>query len=311
MMKEMKLMKEIEKKVRVHSINSSTIDWSRYNNSVKRGVVKSVDNGIREVLSNIEDEDAMYFKDSKSIIGKYRDSNGEKWGNCKRIQTELTKQFIEEYSYIKVPNLKLSQELNEEERNNQISTYIVELQQMIREEDKKGKKGWIIDIRYVSMTSQWPLALAFIPFYKDGIIGYFKEGEREYMLKKISNDIFDSNNSVSEKYNIKANEFKLRNEIRNVAIIVGAGTGSGAEKFGITLKSLSRVNYFGETTTGNTTKSERFKLSNGGELLLTTGIYQDFQKNNYLNGIEVDKTSCKGDDIMQNISNWMEKENGK
>ena len=165
--------------------------------------------------------------------------------------------------------------------------YANDLFDLVMAVDAQSPCGWVIDLRDNYGGNLAPMVSGLIPLIGDGIIGGFQDVDGnltpiEYsageFIGEDENDWFDTGHQ----------EISLQHPNPPIAILVGPNTASSGEMLALTFKGLENVVYFGHQTAGMTTGNDKFDLSDGSILLLTTSVFVDREGTVYGGSFEPD-----------------------
>lgn len=121
--------------------------------------------------------------------------------------------------------------------------------------ERDGLEGIILDLRTVTMGSNWPAA-SLLPYFTDGSVGsfYTRSEAQEVDITGVS-DIANSQQVP-------------------LVVITGPDTNGAAEIFAAVLQSFNRAIIMGMATPGNLEAASTFYLPNGYRLYLSTSSFR-------------------------------------
>ena len=96
-----------------------------------------------------------------------------------------------------------------------------------------------------------------------------------------------------------------------VAVLIDRETGSSGEGVAIAFRERVDTRFFGEPTFGAATSTFPYKLSDGAEIYLVTGVMVDRKGNEYMDGIAPDEevlseaTITTADPVVRAASDWL------
>lgn len=174
------------------------------------------------------------------------------------------------------------------------------LNKLIAEYDGQSVCGWIVDLRGNAGGNIFPM-LAGIGalldegdtnfaldaegrktafFYKDGQSGLREPGGKETVVTKIT----------GAAYRVKKR--------LPVAVLIDKGTASSGEGIAIAFRGRKNTRFFGTRTMGVSTSNEGFLLSDGANIVLTTGVGMDKNGRKYFSGIAPDVEAAGGETVL-------------
>ena len=183
--------------------------------------------------------------------------------------------------------------------------YIAGIISKVKQQDRPGMKGWIIDLRGNGGGDMWPMLIALEPFLGEGVLGAFNNGEELQEWRLESGAVYLDRQSQNSRFDVDPGQYKVVNGREKIAVLINGNTGSSGEAVAIALKSLHRVKYFGVKTHGFATSNEIIPFRDGEYLILTTGFMQDINGKQYPEGIHPDVLTCSVDQLREQVSNWL------
>ncbi|MFN2144626.1 MAG: S41 family peptidase [Anaerolineales bacterium] len=177
--------------------------------------------------------------------------------------------------------------------------------------DAQSPCGWVIDLRDNYGGNLAPMVSGMVPLIGDGVLGYFEdvEGNRtpiEYDSGEFIGD--DENDWFDTGYR----DISLQHPNPPIAILIGPNTASSGEMLALTFKGKENVIYFGHQTAGQTTGNDKFDLSDGAILLLTTAVFVDREGTVYggpvLPDLPLESVSGYSGEIPPEVSAWLSKQ---
>ncbi|WP_262709582.1 S41 family peptidase [Pontimicrobium aquaticum] len=187
--------------------------------------------------------------------------------------------------------------------------YINKRIEAITSQDQKSLKAWVIDLRNNSGGDMWPMIISLTPFLKDGVLGYTIKNDKENIWKKENGLIYYKGINKTKKYlgKDKSLDYNLKNKNLKIAVLVNERTSSSGEATAIALMNNQNIKFFGTKSRGLTTNNTSIKMKNGDFLVLTTGIWKNFKREEFKTGIIPDFESANEQELKKNIENWINK----
>lgn len=146
------------------------------------------------------------------------------------------------------------------------------LQAMVREMDRPGLTGWIIDLRGNMGGNMWPMIAGVGPILGNGIAGHFVGPEGIENTWGYRDGVAFADNTVLVRV---ASAYRVREPELPVAVLLDNWTASSGEATAIAFKARPNTRFFGTPTCGLSTANTGFRLSDGAWLFLTTSLMSD------------------------------------
>ncbi|AZQ58277.1 peptidase S41 [Maribacter sp. MJ134] len=253
-----------------NSLNRNGIDWSDFRSQVfeAAGQAQSIEEvynsgAIKKALSLLDDNHSFISRENGQFISAST-------AVCPLVQPSRP-DIPEDIGYIFIRGFSSS---NEEE----IIAFAQGLQDVIRDKDSSNLKGWIVDLRVNTGGNMWPMLAGIGPILGEGIAGYFigangDETSWEFSQGKAISG-FNTIIDIQDSYN-------LINPNPKVAVLLDNATASSGEVMAISFINRDNSASFGTSTCGLSTGNTSFSLSDNSNLLLTTVVLADRQKNTF------------------------------
>jgi carboxyl-terminal processing protease len=186
------------------------------------------------------------------------------------------------------------------EPNGSVSlAYARGLQSTIRNQDARGIKGWVVDIRSTG-GNMWPMLAGIGPLLGSGVAGYSIEPDNAAYPWSYNNGISFYNNTPKTSLDTF---YTLINQNPKVAVLIDGGTAGAAEAMVISFIGRPNTRIFGTRSCGLTTYIETFRLSNNSYLELAVGRLADRSRNSVSSVVPDDIRS--GDDAIREAFTWL------
>jgi carboxyl-terminal processing protease len=253
------------------------VKWNEVEATFKNRIAKydNFTNSLKEITPLFDEIKATHctiFYNEKEYLGTDKEPTekdfSKEWVKKYVAGTPFEAKVLDEkYGYILMPGLLLL--------NNSYDTLHTISQKMYDQISKiKQNKidGWIIDLRFNTGGSCYPMLLALYDFLGDSKIW----GELD-INKKIKEQIslskgkYYNNQEIISFINPKGQKL-TKNKI---AVITGIVTASAGEDVAISFKGRKNTIFIGENTNGKTTSNSESKLPFGAVMALTTGYVCD------------------------------------
>ncbi|WP_157975862.1 S41 family peptidase [Lewinella sp. IMCC34191] len=198
----------------------------------------------------------------------------------------------EDVAYLTVPFINSGHEPT-------LGYYASALQSVIRQLDRPGLKGWVVDLRENTGGNCWPMLAGVGPLLGEGICGYFiKPGDdlAEPWSYRAGTSYLDSVARVSVEDEVKPVDTP------KIAVLTGPNTTSSGEVVTVAFRGLANCRSFGQPTGGYSTSNGQFHLPDGAIINLTVSVYADRDKHLYGRAIPPDVVS---DRPLKNALEWL------
>lgn len=169
-------------------------------------------------------------------------------------------------------------------RNN--PAYVDALQQSIREFDKAGACGFVVDLRFNTGGNMWPMLAGIGPLlgakrvgsfrYSNGMIQdwYYQEAQAWAGMSEPPTEPGYSGRGSKAAHKVKQSDVP-------VALLLSRKTASAAEAVVVAFMGRKNVRTFGDSTTGMNTMNANFALPDGAEMIITAGLNRDRKGQEY------------------------------
>jgi carboxyl-terminal processing protease len=253
--------------IETNSINKNSIDWVQFRKDVlEKGEdaksIKETYPAIQFALKQLGDRHSHLMTPEKIKI------NNDPNIPLPKIASELINDTI---GYIKVPGF-------EGACNERADKFAQQIQDKIRELDKNNIQYWIVDLGDDTGGNMWPMMLGLGPILGDGILGYFVSADKVYLKWGYSNGSTFLGTNQMMKTN---NPYRLRNNIKKLAVLISGRTASSGEAIAISFIGAKNSCFIGEPTFGVSTCFKSFELSDGAIILLVANKFADRNKKIY------------------------------
>lgn len=129
----------------------------------------------------------------------------------------------------------------------------------------------ILDISSNSGGNMWPMMGGIAPLYDEGVLETFADREGNLQVVNVRGGMLRMNESVFPRADLDP----LTRKPVHIAVLLGSRTASSGEILALGFKGQKNVRFFGQPTAGATTSNRTLRLSNGGQLALTTARILD------------------------------------
>src|SRR5690606_31598869 len=165
--------------------------------------------------------------------------------------------------------------------------YANRLQTLIKDHDISGTCGWILNLRSNSGGNLWPMLVGVGPLLGEGELGaaVYPDGEQRTIWYE------DGKGGFGDYVQLRVTEppYELRNAQAPLAILIDASTASSAEVLVAAARGRPNTRTFGTATSGATSGTRNFDLSDGATLVLAVALTRDRQGEIVRGDIEPDE----------------------
>jgi carboxyl-terminal processing protease len=272
--------------VKKHSIYTDSLNWNKIDADLQllgRGL-KTVEDA--KVLNDYVLAQLRKAGDNHSFI--QNKVTAQNYANSNTVGDTVTAKLLpNQIGYLRIPAFgSTNKEVGEQFAQN--------IQNQIRQLDAGNDlKGWVVDLRGNPGGNMWPMIAGLKPLIGKGTLGYFVKGKSKTEWKSY--------------VNVK-NEYTLKDERKEIAVLIGPRTGSSGEMTAITFIGKPNTRFFGEPTAGYLTANMMYALADGSKLLLAASYTADKNGKKYLDKIYPDvtvKPSKDQDAVIATAVDWL------
>ena len=259
-----------------NSINKNSIDWVKFKSDVlKRGKdaknIRETYPAIRFALKQLGGHHSRFWEPGELGMRLSADQP------VPEIKSELINGNI---GYIQIPGFMGI--------DSRAQKFAQQIQDKIKDLDKNNIQFWIVDLADNNGGTVLPMLLGIGPILGDGVAGFLVNTENIYSKWAYSDGTAVYDDST---YQMKlANPYRLRNEIKKLAVIIGRKTGSGGEAIAVSFKGTKNSCFIGQPTSGSSTGTLVYELSDGAVILFANSNFADRNKHIYGVPIQPDIT---------------------
>jgi len=259
-----------------NSINRNSIDWVKFRSEVfERGKeaknIRETYPAIRFALKQLGDHHSRFWEPGE--LRKRLSSEQQ----IPEIKSELINGNI---GYIQISGFMGI--------DSRAQTFAQQIQDKIRELDKSNLQFWIIDLAYNNGGTVLPMLLGIGPILGEGVAGFLVNSENVYSKWAYSNGIAAYDDSTYQMRLV--NPYRLKSEIKKLAVIISRKTGSGGEAIAVSFKGTKNSCFIGQPTSGASSGTHVCELSDGAVILFANSNFADRNKNIYGVPIQPDIT---------------------
>lgn len=176
------------------------------------------------------------------------------------------------------------------------------VQDQIRESDRPGLAGWIVDLRGNGGGNMWPMLAGVGPVLGDGVAGYFIPPSGSLSQWAYSNGAATLNGSAQAR--VSSVHLLIRTSPR-VAVLTDNLVASSGEAVTISFRARPNARSFGMATCGLSTANGSYRLSDGAMLYLTTAVMADRTGTSYGDSITPDEMVAGDAQVVERAIAWL------
>ncbi len=313
-----------------HSINARKVDWMSLRRETLAhgaGAQTTYDtyDAIRFALQGLNDHhsflqlsDALVQQDKESHarrgVAPIQPGGSEKWPPSPYVERrtpegEMTIMGGVRIAWIVVP-------LSGGGDDARMQSYAKALQTHIETLATQNAQAWIIDLRGNLGGNMWPMLAGIAPLLDTTDVGSFVDANGNKTTWFVSAEgagLQKPNGGPEVLCRLPKRSLSFRKP-PVIAVLIDHGTASSGEAVSIALRGQRRTRFFGRATHGQTTSNEGFRLSDGANLVLATGIEADRTGQLYPSGMVPDvelpeqadrPTSPDSDPMIRSAAEWI------
>jgi carboxyl-terminal processing protease len=188
------------------------------------------------------------------------------------------------------------------------------LQTSIRALDHARACGWIVDLRGNGGGNMWPMLAGIGPLLADTISGWLVMADRRQAWSYAHGAAALDTGAARQVLVTADTIYVLRNPRAPVAVLTDAQTASSGEAIAVAFRGRANARSFGAATAGVSTVNAGFRLPDGANMVITTGVYADRTGRMYGDSIVPDEriatplrgaTLLEGDPVVARALGWL------
>jgi carboxyl-terminal processing protease len=180
------------------------------------------------------------------------------------------------------------------------------LDKAIRERDRAGLIGWIVDMRNSRGGNMWPFLAAIGPMMGEGTLGFFI-GPHDpptpwgYTAGRVW---LGKEDQTAAMLTIET-PYKLTTPNPRVALLTDIGVASSGEAIAIAFRGRPNTRSFGTATCGISTAVAQFPLKQGGRIAVVGSVMADRTKKPYGNKVDPDEVVKDPAEVVPRALAWL------
>jgi carboxyl-terminal processing protease len=174
----------------------------------------------------------------------------------------------------------------------------------IRERDRAGLTGWIVDMRNSRGGNMWPFMAAAGPLLGEGTLGFFIGAHKDATPWGITAGRAWLS-TEAETMAAMEKPHRLATPAPRVALLIDIGVASSGEAIAIAFRGRPNTRSFGTTTCGLSTAVAQFPLKQGGRIGVVTSVMADRTKKPYGKTIDPDEVVNDPAEVVPRALAWL------
>lgn len=194
----------------------------------------------------------------------------------------------------------------------ELDAYATKVQDAIAEVAKKSPCGWIVDLRGNGGGNIWAMMAGIGPVLGEGEPGAMLDDSGSKVKWFYEEGRAGMRGDTKDPYYARTTHEPVKlSGTQAVAVLIDRETGSSGEGIAIAFRGRPDTRFFGELTFGAATSTFPYKLSDGSQIYLVTGVMLDRNGNEYRDGIAPDvevlsmATITTSDPVIRAASEWL------
>ena len=278
--------------LQTHSVHARIIEWDRVRADVfaAAGGAVAIPNAypaIELALKSLNDYETYYVGHNRTVLGLHE----QDFTGCgappaaPRVPANI--------GYVKVSGCPC--------QGAQADHFAETVQQAIREADRPGLIGWIVDLRENGGGNMWPMIAGLGPILGEGIMGWIVYNNREYEREYREGGAM----SFGDTFSRVSMPYTLIRPRPKVAVITSRNTNSAGEAIVVWFRGRPATRSFGEPTCGHHHLLESFRMTNGAMLTVKTASNADRLRRQYVGPITPDETYINWVEAVDKAVAWL------
>jgi C-terminal processing protease CtpA/Prc len=182
-------------------------------------------------------------------------------------------------------------------------TFANAIQTTIRDADRDGLAGWIVDLRGNGGGNMWPMIAGVGPVLGEGLLGFFIAPTGTTTAWEYRDGASWSGSNLGHRVD---NPYRLRRDRPRVAVLTDVGVASSGEATVVAFRQRPDTRSFGVATCGLSTANSPFNLADGAVLNLTVAVMADRTRTSYGDRIEPDEVIADRTELVTRAVAWLQ-----
>ena len=252
--------------IQKHSIRRDSVNLPKLKEEVfseieKVGTIKECHSIVKSLLNKLGDNHSLFLEKEE-----FRNLHKSKTGNNKSSSITFSGELLSD----KIGYLQLNEFMTLDDKT--MVEYADSLQNLIKSLDRKGMRGWIVDLRYNSGGNCYPMIAGLGPLLNEGVLGYFIDVDKQKQSFYYRKGKAGINSQAKVEI---SNPYYLISKNPPIAILTGHGTASSGEVVVISFCGNVNTKSFGKETGGLSTGNTPFLLPDSSVVFLTAAYDAD------------------------------------
>jgi hypothetical protein len=184
------------------------------------------------------------------------------------------------------------------------ATYAEQIQAAIRDNDRPGNAGWVVDLRHNSGGNYLPMIAGVGPVLGEGLAGYFRYASGTLSPWGYVEGALWTGTTSSRDVFVKA-PYRLATSARRVAVLTDSMTNSAGEATAVAFRGRPDTRTFGGETCGHSSGIIGITLSDGGTLGLLQVVDADRLGRVYGGKLQPDETIRDDMQLYARVVTWL------
>jgi hypothetical protein len=273
-----------------YSVNTHDVDWPRLREEVATmaghaQTIAEASPAILHALQSLKDYES-YFAFGSSTVGP------SPVGGCPSGD-RAAPSLPDTIAYVRVSGCNCN--------GFAADSYATALHHAIRNADRPGLDGWIVDLRGNGGGNMWPMMAGVGPVMGEGIMGYIIYNDRDYEREYTAG----GSQSFGDVFARATDPYTLIRPNPRVAVLTDGGTVSAGEAMTVWFKERPNTRSFGAATCGHHHLLQDFSVKGGGTLLLVTAHNADRTKRAWAGPIAPDESFSDPAKAVSRAIDWL------
>lgn len=299
------VLREAITKLKKNSIESSKINWDSLESQL---IAKypTITNGsmryeaINWMLKEFNFKHHTYWSSETAASWKSNTAGNDDFDPNSFSYPE-GKMVGKDVGYIKILTFSSGDSLH-------LALFAEKAQKALNELINSGAKNWIVDLNKCQGGNMWPMVAGIGPILGEGRLGSFSDSKNNEVgtwYYEKGRGFLIVNDSLA--YNV-VSPFSIEDvDSDKIAVLQSNLTGSSGEAMLVAFLGKENVRTFGSKSATYSTSNEKFQLSDGSILWITTAVFEDINGNKYPDGIEP-MVNAKSDSLaLVKAIDWLNK----
>jgi hypothetical protein len=184
------------------------------------------------------------------------------------------------------------------------TTFAEKIQATIRDNDRPGNAGWVVDLRHNTGGNLWPMIGGVGSVLGEGLAGYFVDADGAYLPWGYVEGGMWLGTMSNRDASVKS-PYRLSTPPRRVAVLTDSLTNSAGEATAIAFRGRPDTRTFGGETCGRSSSISSITLSDGGTLGVLDALDADRLGAVYGGKLQPDETIRDDMQLYARVVAWL------